>query len=187
MASTIERAGARKNAVPRLLLLAGILLAGLAEAFTGTALSFGRLDMWGDLHTTSDEFAWLDVGYTAAKLCGFMATPALFSRFRPLRVMLTGGAVLTVFSVPMTCTVSLFPLLFFRAAQGAAGGVILVGGQTMLFHVFSRKRQPVAQLFFAFGAIVAPATFVASLQGWMVDVLTWEAIFLAAAAFGMAA
>lgn len=175
-----------ENTVAHLLLIAGVLLAGLAEAFTGTALSFGRLDMWGDLHTTSDEFAWLDVGYTSAKLCGFMTVPALFARFRSIRVMLTASAVMIVFSVCMTCTANVYPLVFFRAAQGAAGGVLLVGGQTLLFAVFGGKRQPLTQFFFAFGAVVVPATFAASLQGRMVDVLTWEAIFLLAAALGAA-
>jgi DHA2 family multidrug resistance protein len=127
------------------------------------------------------------VGYIAAKLCGFLLTPALFSRFRPLRVLRAAGAVLAVFSLAMACTRSLFPLLFFRAAQGAAGGILLVGGQTLLFALLKRKQQPLAQLFFAFGAVVAPATFVSFIQGRMVDVLAWEAIFLSAAALCLAA
>ena len=73
---------------PYILLLAGVLMAALAEALAGTALSFGRIGMWGDLHTTSDEFDLLDVGYTAAKLCGYMMVPALYARFRPLFVWL---------------------------------------------------------------------------------------------------
>ncbi|MDR3089787.1 MAG: MFS transporter [Desulfobulbaceae bacterium] len=181
----IDSPNMRENTVVYLLLVGGILLAGLAEAFTGTALSFGRLDMWGDLYTTSDEFAWLDVSYTSAKLCGFMMVPALFARFRPIRVLLTASAVMTVVSVCMTCTANLYPLVFFRVAQGAAGGILLVGGQTLLFTVFGGKWQPLTQLLFACGAVVVPATFAASLQGWMVDVLTWEAIFLFAAALGM--
>ena len=177
----------RENRAQYCLLLAGVLMAALAEALTGTALSFGRIDMWGDLHTTSDEFALLDVGYTAAKLCGFMMVPALYARLRPLYVLLAACGVITAFSVFMTCTVGLYPLVCFRIVQGMAGGVILVGGQTMLFNVFSRKWQPLAQLIFALGAVVAPATFASSLQGWMVDALTWEAIYIAAAVFGLAA
>ena len=185
MNSRMDFPNMRENTIAYLLLIAGIFLAGLAEAFTGTALSFGRLDMWGDLYTTSDEFAWLDISYTSAKLCGFMMVPALFARFRPIRVLLTASAAMTVFSACMTCTANLYPLVFFRVAQGVAGGILLVGGQTLFFIVFDGKWQPLTQLFFAFGAVVVSATFAASLQGWMVDVLTWEAIFLFAAALGM--
>ena len=177
----------RENRAQYILLLAGVLMAALSEALTGTALSFGRIDMWGDLHTTSDEFAMLDVGYTAAKLCGFMMVPALYARLRPVYVLLASCGVITAFSVFMTCTVGLYPLICFRIAQGMAGGIILVGGQTLLFNAFSRKRQPLAQFVFALGAIVAPATFASSLQGWMVDTLTWEAIYIAAAVFGLVA
>jgi MFS transporter, DHA2 family, multidrug resistance protein len=172
---------------PYILLLAGVLMAALAEALAGTALSFGRIGMWGDLHTTSDEFDLLDVGYTAAKLCGYMMVPALYARFRPLFVLLVACGLMTAFSVFMTLFPGLFFLVGIRVVQGVAGGIILVGGQTLLFNVFSRKLQPLAQFIFALGAVVAPATFASALQGWMVDTLTWEAIFLGAAVCGLTA
>ncbi len=143
----------RQPLIIRLLLLSGVVLAGLSEAFTGTALSFGKLDMWGDLYTTSDEFALLEIGYTAAKLCGFMLVPALFARFKPLHVLQTAVVALAGFSVFMAATTSLSPLVLLRVLQGMAGGVVLVGGQTMLFNVFSKGSQPVTQLCFAFGNI----------------------------------
>ena len=175
----------RQPLIIRLLLLSGVVLAGLSEAFTGTALSFGKLDMWGDLYTTSDEFALLEIGYTAAKLCGFMLVPALFARFKPLHVLQTAVVALAGFSVFMAATTSLSPLVLLRVLQGMAGGVVLVGGQTMLFNVFSKGSQPVTQLCFAFGAVVFPATFVSYFQGWMVEVLSWEAIFVTATGLGV--
>lgn len=174
----------RTEAFTSALLLAGVMLACLAEAFTGTALSFGKLDMMGDIYTTPDEFAFLDVGYTAAKLCGFMIVPALFARFRPLTVIQTAIISIAVFSLLMASTVSLYPLVCFRMAQGLAGGIILVGGQSLLFSFFSEKAQPITQLIFAIGAVVFPATFVSLFEGWMVDALSWEAIFFTAAGLG---
>jgi DHA2 family multidrug resistance protein len=53
-------------------LVAGIMLSVLTEALAGTALSLGRIDMIGDLHATPDEFAALDISYTAGKLMGFL-------------------------------------------------------------------------------------------------------------------
>jgi len=187
MASESNYKSMHESRCQYIILLAGVLMSALAEALTGTALSFGRIDMLGDLHTTSDEFALLDVSYTAAKLCGFMMVPALYARFRPIYVLLVSCGLITAFSVFMTCSLGLYPLICFRIIQGMAGGVNLVGGQTLLFNVFSRKWQPLAQLIFALGAVVAPSTFAFSLQGWMVDALTWEAIYLVAAMFGLTA
>lgn len=182
----MEQTAMRERAVSQLLLIAGVFLAVLAEALTGTALSFGRIDMLGDLYTTTDEFAWLDIGYTAVKLCGFMMVPALFARFKPIRVMQAASFVMTVFSLAMLATADLPPLILIRLIQGVSGGILIVSGQTLLFNVFDGKGQAGAQLVFALGAVVAPATFASTLQGWMVDVLSWQGIFLAASALGLA-
>ena len=45
-------------------------------------------------YATPDEFAWLDVGYTALKLIGFMTAPWLMSRFHPRHVII--GATLVM-------------------------------------------------------------------------------------------
>ena len=49
------------------LLVAGIVLATLTEAIASTVLSLGRNDIIGDTYATPDEFAWLDIGYTATE------------------------------------------------------------------------------------------------------------------------
>ena len=59
------------------LLIAGVTLAALSEAISGTVLATGRLDVIGDIHATPDELAWLDVGYTATKLVAFLIAPWL--------------------------------------------------------------------------------------------------------------
>ena len=74
------------------LLVAGILLATLTEALAGTALALGRGDIIGDTHATPDEFAWLDIGYTALKLIGFITAPWLMSRF-PARAVIIGATL----------------------------------------------------------------------------------------------
>jgi Sugar phosphate permease len=187
MASEHGLTGVDTKGIIQVLLLAGVFLSSLAEALTGTALSLGRLDMMGDLYTTPDEFAWLDIGYIAAKLCGFMLVPALFARFKPIPVLLFFCGVIIAGSVFMACSSSLFFLIFLRIAQGLAGGVLLVGAQSVLFNVFNRKLQPLAQLVFALGAVVAPATFASLFLGLMVDFLAWEAIFFVAAILALIA
>ena len=72
---------ARPAAALGFLVLTGIVLAALTEAIAGTVLSLGRGDIIGDIHATPDEFALLDVGYTGAKLTGFLLASWMTSRF----------------------------------------------------------------------------------------------------------
>src|SRR5690606_35544948 len=124
MTIALARQAQDRGRAPGWLLIGGIVLASLTEAIGGTALSLSAGDIMGDIHATPDEFAWLDIGYTAAKLTGFALTPWLLARVRPCRALLaatlaTGAAGgLAAF----TATFALFILL--RAIQGSAGAVL---------------------------------------------------------------
>jgi DHA2 family multidrug resistance protein len=48
----------------------------------------------------------------------------------------------------------------------------------LLFFRFPHGRQPLVQAFFAVGAVMAPTTITPALQGWLVDYLAWDWIFL---------
>ncbi len=74
------------------LVVAGIMLSVLTEALAGTILSLGRIDMIGYLHATLNEFAALDISYTAAKLSCFIMAGWLIGHVPPRR--LVGGATL---------------------------------------------------------------------------------------------
>src|SRR5215813_6697453 len=127
---------ARDQSATGALLVAGVVLAALTEAIAGTVLSLGRGDIIGDTYATPDELAWLDIGYTALKLMGFIASPWLISRFDPRSLALSSTlAAGAVCGFAAFCS-SLDILVVLRAAQGFAGGVLLVAGQTLLFIAF---------------------------------------------------
>ena len=65
MSTAVAATPGRDRSATGPLLVAGIVLATLTEAIASTVLSLGRNDMIGDIHATPDEFAWLDIGYTA--------------------------------------------------------------------------------------------------------------------------
>ncbi len=56
-------------------------------------------------------------------------------------------------------------LVAWRIAQGVAGAVLLVAGQSLLFQVFPRSRQGLVQAVFAFATTVAPTTLSAGPAG----------------------
>ena len=187
MTIALARPAQDRGRAPGWLLIGGIVLASLTEAIGGTALSLSAGDIMGDIHATPDEFAWLDIGYTAAKLTGFALTPWLLARVRPCWALLaatlaTGAAGgLAAFTAPL----DLFILL--RAIQGSAGAVLLVSGQAILFLVYPRPSQPLVQAIFAMGAVVAPATLAPALQGWLIDSGSWTWVFFAAFPVSLAA
>jgi DHA2 family multidrug resistance protein len=169
------------------LLLSGIVLATLTEALAGTVLSLGRADVSGDIHATPDELAWLDIGYTALKLIGFLTAAMLQQRVNPYRLLvimtlLMGGA----------CALSAFLirydlLVMLRMIQGVAGGTLLVTGQAIIFFAYRKAHQPMLQALFATGSVVAPATLAPALQGWLIDTQSWTWIFFSIAPLALAA
>jgi len=159
------------------LLVAGIVLATLTEAIASTVLSLGRADIIGDTYATPDEFAWLDVGYTALKLIGFMAAPWLVSRVDPRNLIIGSTLVMGAACGIAAVTARLDLLIVLRIIQGFSGAALLVAGQAFIFLRYPQSRQPILQAVFAIGSVVAPATIAPALQGWIIDGESWTWIF----------
>ena len=168
-------------------LFAGIVLASLTEAIAGTLLSLGRGDIMGDTYATPDEFAWLDVGYTTLKLIGFMAAPWLMTRINPRSLAIGSTLVMGAACGLAAITARLDMLIALRIVQGFSGAALLVGGQTLIFLLYPRSRQPILQALFAMGSVVAPATIAPALQGWLLDSHSWAWIFFGVVPVAMAA
>ncbi len=168
-------------------LVAGIVLATLTEAIASTVLSLGRNDIIGDTYATPDEFAWLDIGYTALKLIGFMLAPWLMTRVDPRRLVIGATLVMGAACGIAAITVRLDLLVALRVIQGISGGTLLVGGQAIIFLAYPLSRQPILQALFAMGSVVAPATIAPALQGWLVDSQSWTWIFFSVVPVALAA
>lgn len=169
------------------LLVTGIVLATLTEAIASTVLSLGRGYIIGDTHATPDEFAWLDIGYTALKLIGFMAAPWLMQRIDARSLVIGATLVMGAACGITAVTARLDVLIALRIVQGFSGGVLLVAGQTIIFHAYPRCHQPILQALFAMGSVVAPATAAPALQGWLIDSRSWAWIFLSVVPVALAA
>ncbi|MDE1938141.1 MAG: MFS transporter [Alphaproteobacteria bacterium] len=170
-----------------LLLLCGITLAATADAVAGTALTLSRSSMMGAVHATSDQYSWLDMVYTAAKLVAFLFAAAIAERWGCYRVLVGALAAALVAALACTMTDAVGFLLFWRMLEGLAGGLMLVSGQTILLAIYPRARQPIVQAVFALGAVMAPTTVAPALEGWIVDALVWSWVFRAAFVIGLIA
>ena len=169
------------------LLVAGVILAALTEAIASTVLSLGRGDIIGDTYATPDEFAWLDVGYTAPKLIGFMAAAWLMNRISPHCLIVGSTIAMGAACALAAITTQLDLLVVLRVMQGFSGGVLLVAGQTIIFLAYPRHHQPILQALFAIGSVVAPATIAPAFQGWLLDSQSWMWIFFSVVPVALAA
>jgi DHA2 family multidrug resistance protein len=169
------------------ILVAGIVLATLTEAIAGTILSLGRGDIMGDIYATPDEFARLDIGYTSLKLIGFIAAPWLIGRINPRSLIVGATLIMGIACALAAATARLDLLVWLRIVQGFSGGILLVGGQTLFFLAWPRRRQPFLQALFAMGSVVAPATIAPALQGWLLDSKSWTWIFFSVVPLALAA
>jgi DHA2 family multidrug resistance protein len=169
------------------LLVIGIVLAALTEAIASTVLSLGRADIIGDTYATPDEFAWLDVGYTALKMIGFIAAPWLMTRMHPRSLIIGATLVMGAACALAAFTARLDLLIALRVLQGLSGGILLVGGQAIIFLAYPRSQQPILQALFAMGSVVAPATIAPALQGWLLDAHSWTWIFFSVVPVALAA
>jgi DHA2 family multidrug resistance protein len=165
----------------------GIVLATLTEAIASTVLSLGRGDIIGDTHATPDEFAWLDVGYTAPKLIGFMAAAWLMNRINPRSLIVGSTLVMGASCAIAAITARLDLLVVLRVMQGFSGGILLVAGQAIIFLAYPQRHQPILQALFAIGSVVAPATITPALQGWLLDSQSWTWIFFSVVPVSLAA
>ena len=187
MSTAIAATPDRDRAPTGPLLVAAIVLATLTEAIASTVLSLGRNDMIGDIHATPDEFAWLDIGYIASKLTGFMVAPWLITRIDPRRLIIGATLVMGAACGIAAITARLDLLVALRVIQGFSGGTLLVAGQAIFFLAYPRSRQPILQALFAMGSVVAPATIAPALQGWLVDNQSWAWIFFGVVPVALAA
>lgn len=169
------------------LLVAGIVLATLTEAIASTVLSLGRGDIIGDTYATPDEFAWLDIGYTAPKLIGFMAAAWLMNRMNPRSLIVGSALVMGTACAIAAITARLDLLVLLRVMQGFSGGILLVAGQAIIFLACRRRNQPILQALFAIGSVVAPATIAPALQGWFLDSQSWMWSFFSVVPVSLAA
>jgi DHA2 family multidrug resistance protein len=150
-------------------------------------LALGRSDIIGDTYATPDEFAWLDVGYIALKLIGFMLAPWLMQRFSPRNVLIGATLVMGLACCVAAVSAWLELLIALRILQGFAGGALLVAGQAIIFRGYPRALQPILQALFAMAAVVASATLAPALQGWLIDSQSWAWIFFSVVPLALAA
>lgn len=159
------------------LLLLAVLAAAAMDAVNASALSLAGSHAMGDLRSTPDAFALIDLAYVGARLAAFLAVPWIAERIGCRRGL--AAAILLIAAGSLGCALvsDLASFVLLRALQGIGGAFVLVLGQSALFESFPARQQGLVQATFALAAVMLPNTLAPWLEGWLTDNFSWAWIF----------
>lgn len=161
----------------RWVIAAGLTIAVLMDALNGTIFTFARPYIMGDTATVPDEANWFNLGYLMAKVACLPAAAWFVDRVGESRSFFLSACIIALTSVLCALPVPLAALVSARILQGAAGAVLLVAAQTILFRLFPKTQQGLVQSVYALGVVMSPVSLAPALQGWLTNDASWAWVF----------
>lgn len=158
----------------------GAFLSGLDASIVNIGLD----TITEDLGVPLSQGHWVTTGYLLAMAVSLPAAGWLGRRFGPGRVWLWALLAFTGFSVLCALTSTLGGLVAARIAQGAAGGVLIPAGQTVIGQVVGAGRM--GRVMATLGVVVTLAPALGPVVGGAIlERTTWPWLFLINAPVGV--
>ncbi|MEM8960253.1 MAG: DHA2 family efflux MFS transporter permease subunit [Acidobacteriota bacterium] len=156
--------------------LAATVLGSAMAMIDGTAVSVALPVMQAELVATVAEMQWVVESYALLLAALLLVGGALGDRYGRRRVFLIGVATFAMASAVCGVAPTVDVLIWARAAQGAAGALLLPGSLAIIGATFSdRQRGTAIGTWSAFTAITAAVGPV--LGGWLAESWSWRWIF----------
>ncbi len=153
-----------------------VLLGTIMSVLDSSVVNVALPDMSGTLGATIEEITWVVTGYILAQVIIMPITALLSSRFGRKRFYLASVVLFTLASMACGLARTMPMMVFFRAIQGAGGGVMITVSQAILRESFPPEEQGTAMGLFGLGTVLAPA-FGPTLGGWLTDTYSWPWVF----------
>jgi DHA2 family multidrug resistance protein len=154
----------------------GVLLGAIISTLTARITAFGLADIRGAIHAGFDEGAWITTSYTVAQMLIAPASAFLGLVFGPRRVLLVSSATygLAALALPLTGTLS--GVLACQVLAGLSSGTFVP-----LTIGFIVRNLPPQYLVYGIAVyamnIELSLNISASLEGWIIETLSWHWIF----------
>ncbi|MEZ0471113.1 DHA2 family efflux MFS transporter permease subunit [Luteimonas salinilitoris] len=143
----------------------------------GSAVNVALPAIQQDLAGSAAQLGWIVNAYLLLLGALVLVGGAAGDRYGRRRVFLVGVAVFTVASLLCALAPDARMLIAARALQGLGGALLVPNSLALLGSMFAEhERGRAVGAWAGFGALTAAAGPV--LGGWLVDVLSWRAIFL---------
>jgi DHA2 family multidrug resistance protein len=130
----------------------------------------------GNLSASLDEGAWVLTSYLVANAVVLPISGWLSSILGRKNYFLLSVTLFTVFSAACGFAPTLGLLVFFRVAQGLAGGGLQPSVQAILADSFSAQKRGMAMSLYTIAILVAPVLGPTA-GGWITDNYSWRWIF----------
>ncbi|WP_309238312.1 DHA2 family efflux MFS transporter permease subunit [Actinoplanes aureus] len=185
MSSQPEAAPAKLDAA--VFKIAGVVVLGAIMSILDiTVVSVALPTFQVEFNATYAEVAWTMTGYTLALATVIPLTGWAADRFGTKRLYMTALVLFTLGSVLCATADSIGQLIGYRVLQGLGGGMLMPLGMTIMTRAAGPERigrlMAVLGVPMLLGPIGGPI-----LGGWLIDVASWEWIFLINLPLGIAA
>jgi EmrB/QacA subfamily drug resistance transporter len=173
------RPGVGRPAIPReVWRLAIVVVIGAFMAQLDTALVNVGLDtITAKLHGALSAAQWVTSGYLLALAAALPICGWLGRRIGPGTLWLGSLVAFTVASLVCALATSLSMLIVLRVVQGAAGGLLLPAGQTVLGRAAGPSRMGRVMSIAGIAVVLAPAVG-PTIGGVLIENLSWHWLFL---------
>ncbi len=151
----------------------GLTFAVAMDGFNGAIFAVTRSHIMGDFRVTPDEVTWINLAYLISKAACLPVAAWFVDRCGETRSLVWSIAIILMASIICILVVELIPFIGARIMQGSAGAVLLVSAQTIIFRLFPKTKQGLAQAIYAFGVVITPTSLAPAALGWLTDEVSW--------------
>jgi EmrB/QacA subfamily drug resistance transporter len=168
----------QQSRIPYKYLVAAAFVSGLfMDLMDLTIVNVALPRLARDFHTTNaTTLEWVITGYLLSLAIWIPASGWIGDRFGTKKTFLFALAMFTTCSALCGLSWSIGSLIAFRILQGVGGGMMTPVGVAMLFRAFPPAERARASTILTIPTVIAPALG-PILGGWLVDDVTWRAIF----------
>ena len=161
----------------RVLAIGGVVVLGAIMAMLDvTVINVALDELIHEFSSTLDKMQWVATGYTLALAAVIPLSGWAADRFGTKRIYLTAVSLFAIGSALAGTAWSAESLILFRVLQGLGGGMLLPLSMTILTKAAGPQRvgrvMAVLGIAMGLGPILGPV-----LGGWLVDDVSWRAIF----------
>ncbi len=167
-----------QRSVPYKYIVAAAFVSGLfMDLMDLTIVNVALPRLGRDFHATNaTTLVWVITGYLLSLAIWIPASGWIGDRIGTKKTFLFALAAFTICSGLCSLSWSIESLIAFRVLQGVGGGMLTPVGTAMLFRAFPPGERARASAILTVPTVIAPALG-PILGGWLVDDVTWRAIF----------